>query len=210
MRRFIAAWLALAPLFGSFAAAAPLADDDYRRTLQKSPDAEAGERLFATCAACHGPDGGGRAESWVPRIGGERFTIIVRQLIDYRHGKRWDERMQANSAEHRLTDLQAVADVAAWVSRLSPPPPVRHEEGQYVALGRQIYAARCARCHGGRGEGEADSPRLASQHYAYLVRQMQDTVAGRRPNMSAAHIRLLEALDFREIEGLADALMRQD
>jgi cytochrome c553 len=204
------ALIVLSSLLGSFSAAAPLADDDYRRVLQKSPDYDNGERLFGTCSSCHGPEGVGRAESWVPRIGGERFAIVARQLVDYRHGLRWDERMQANSAEHRLADLQAVADVAAWVSRLDPPPPVRREEGQYVALGRQVYAAKCARCHGARGEGKTDAPRLAGQHYAYLVRQMHDTVEGRRPNMSVAHRRLIEPLDVREIEGVADAMVRQD
>ncbi len=210
MKQIITAVVAFASLLGPFAGAAPLADDDYRRTLQKSPDPDSGERLFATCAGCHGPDGAGHAESWVPRIGGERYAIIVRQLVDYRHGLRWDERMQANSAQHRLVDLQAIADVAAQVSRLAPPAPVRREESAYLASGRQVYADKCARCHGQHGEGVGDAPRLAGQHFAYLVRQMHDTVEGRRPNMSFAHARLLERMDFREIEGIADAMMRQD
>jgi hypothetical protein len=39
---------------------------------------------------------------------------------------------------------------------------------------------------------------------------MHDAVDGRRPNMSGAHARRFEPLDFREIEGIADAMMRQD
>lgn len=197
-------------LYGALAGAASVVEDDYRRALQKTPDTQAGERLFATCAACHGPDGAGQAERWVPRIGGERFPIIVRQLVDYRHGKRRDERMQANSGRHRLEDLQAIADVASWVSGLSPPAPPRPEEGPATASGRQLYVARCASCHGERGEGKADAPRLANQHVRYLIRQIRDTVDGRRPELSVAHDRLFRMMDSREIEGLADALLRQD
>lgn len=195
-------------LHAAGAFASPLADDDYRRTLQRTPNAENGAQLFQTCARCHHADGFGQADSWVPRIGGERYEVIVHELIDYRHGQRWDERMQANSAEHHLADLQAVADVASYASRLEPPPPPRGDEGQYGALGRQVYAAQCARCHGAHGEGRANAPRLAGQHYAYLVRQMHDIVEGRRAHIPDAHIRRLEPLDFREIEGVADALSR--
>lgn len=210
MRRMRVPLVILCCLYGALAGAASVAEDDYRRAMQRTPDAEAGERLFATCAACHGPDGAGDADRWVPRIGGERFSIIVRQLIDYRHGKRRDERMLANSAQHRLEDLQAIADVAGWVSHLSPPAPARGEPGPYFDLGRQLYSARCAGCHGERGEGKAGAPRLANQHAAYVVRQIRDTVDGRRPDLSAAHERLFPNLDSREIDGLADALMRQD
>jgi len=197
--------------FAALASAAPRADDDYRRAMQKSPDADAGERLYVTCGGCHGRDGAGRAEEGIPRIGGERHSIVVRQLVDYRHGLRWDERMQANSSEHRLADLQAVTDVAAWVSRLAPAAPVsRQAEGPFAALGRQVYAARCSRCHGARGEGKDDAPRLANQHVAYLRRQIRDAVEGRRPNLSLVHARMLESLDFRETEGVAEAMMRQD
>jgi cytochrome c553 len=192
------------------AVASPLADDDFRRVMSKSPDLQRGQQLFATCAGCHGADGAGSAERWVPRIGRQRYPVVVRQLVDYRHGRRWDVRMQANAAEHHLTDLQSIADVAAFVADLVPPSPIPRDPGPYAARGRELYDGQCARCHGTHGEGKADVPRLASQTYSYLVRQVHDIVEGRRPNMPAAHVRLLEKLEMQDIEGLADTMSQEE
>jgi hypothetical protein len=51
-------------------------------------------------------------------------------------------------------------------------------------------------------------PRLAGQHYGYLLREMHDAVEGRRPNFSLTHIRLLQKLDRDDFVGLADFLSR--
>jgi cytochrome c553 len=51
-------------------------------------------------------------------------------------------------------------------------------------------------------------PRIAGQHYEYLMRQIDDAVEGRRPNFSASHVRLLARLERDDIVGLADYLSR--
>jgi cytochrome c553 len=70
----------------------------------------------------------------------------------------------------------------------------------------------CAVCHGATGGGAADGsvPRVAGQHYEYLMRQIYDGADGRRPNFSPFHIRVLSGLDRPDITGLADFLSRQD
>ena len=53
-------------------------------------------------------------------------------------------------------------------------------QGTDPNLGRNLAAA-CANCHGTNGVSLQGMPSLASQQRAYLVQQMQDFKAGKRP-----------------------------
>lgn len=68
-----------------------------------------------------------------------------------------------------------------------------------------MYVSRCQWCHGGQGEGSDERfvPRVAGQQYEYLLRQLHDTVEGRRPNMRTQHLRLVQTADIADLEGLA-------
>ena len=72
------------------------------------------------------------------------------------------------------------------------------------------YAVECERCHGPLGEGDVQMywPRLAGQHYVYLLRQLQDTAHDRRPGMNPAHVQMLGRLSPEEMRGVADYLSR--
>ena len=169
-----------------------------------------GAHLFETCAACHGLDGGGTRDGQVPRIAGQRASVLMKQLVDFRHDRRWDPRMEHFADRHHLPDAQAIADVAAYISRLDVRLASGEGSGDLLGLGAASYARLCRGCHGAVGQGEARGavPRLAGQHYEYLRRQIFDAVDGRRPNFSQSHIRLLARLDHGGIDSIADYLSR--
>jgi cytochrome c553 len=195
------------PLLGLGAA---VTQQDFFDALRSRPDQAHGQQLFARCASCHGMDGGGSADGLVPAIAGQHRRVLIRQLVDYRHSERWDLRMESVARSHLLPDAQAIADVAAYVSEL-PRTPVRGVgSGEAAAYGRQVYARLCASCHGAEGEGDdaKEVPRLAGQHYAYLLRQLYDAVDGRRPDFPAAHVRLLKRFERSDFVGVADYLSR--
>src|SRR6185369_12167789 len=84
--------------------------------------------------------------------------------------------------------------------------------GDALELGRQIYLGRCSACHRRSGEGDAQAiaPRLAGQHYAYLLRQSNDALEGRRPELASTHNQLLRDLERAGLQALADVLSRAD
>lgn len=194
------------------AAAVANGAQESRDALNARPNLDKGAQLFKTCAVCHETSGGGTPDGHVPRISGQHFSVLVKQLVDYRNHRRWDPLMEFASDSHLLKSAQDLADVAAYISEIETLPEVGVSvgSGEYLSRGTEVYARSCASCHGksGNGSGRRTIPRVAGQNYAYLVRQMHDAVEGRRPNFSAAHVQLLKGLDYADIMGVADYLAR--
>jgi len=183
---------------------------EFLEALRSTPNLDRGAELFDTCAACHGPSGAGTRDGAIPRIAGQHYAVVVKQLVDYRHARRWDPRMEHFADQHHLVDAQAVRDVAEYIQHLEISSTPGIGTGELTEHGRGVYADRCQSCHGTAGEGNAKTlaPRIAGQHYEYLRRQFYDAVEGRRPNFSPRHVRLFAGLERDDIVGLADYLSR--
>ena len=210
MRRIsVAAFLCLA-LLPATIRALEATQQEYQAAVRSQPDLQHGEELFRNCVACHGTTGEGRQDGTVPRIAGQHFRVLVKQLANYRHGTRWDIRMEHVAGHDLLANPQAIADVASWVSQLDVRLPPGMGNGDLVGHGARLYAARCRSCHGKSGEGDANElvPRVAGQHYQYLLRQMHDAVENRRPTFSRSHVQMLASLERDDFLGLADFLSR--
>ena len=195
-------WLALG---------AGTASSDYKAAINSKPDPINGEALFEYCTSCHGPDGSGDVSGSIPRIAGQHYRVLVRQIVDFRYGKRWDVRMEGIAAKHTLlASNQDIADVAAFVSRLDRDGSRGVGDGLYVEKGAAIYTQQCASCHGADAEGDGDKgiPRLSGQHAAYLARQIYDAVDARRLPLAETHRKRFVPLDFEQVLGLTDYLSR--
>jgi len=193
------------------ALAAGATRQDLAKILASKPDEARGEQLFEACAACHGADGAGTTPGSVPRIAGQHYRVLVRQLVDFRRGRRWDMQMEDVATSHEvIPELQDVADVAWYVSRMNRDGTRGIRDGAHVDRGAAIYAADCRSCHGAAGEGDdrREIPRLAGQHAGYLARQIYDAVDGRRPQLAQSHRKRFAALGFEEVLGLTDYLSR--
>ena len=80
-----------------------------------------GQDLYEnSCEICHGENGEGDDESFFPRIQGQHYNYLLRQLKWIRDGKRRNVYRGMVRRMRRMTDadFEAVAD---YVSRLSPP-----------------------------------------------------------------------------------------
>ena len=184
---------------------------EFNQVIASQPDEARGHDLFEKCAACHGKDGGGTVDDWVPRIAGQHYRVLVSQIVDFRSGRRWDVRMEGVATSHEIIpELQDIADVAWYVSRLDRDGRRGVRDGQNVERGAAIYATSCRSCHGADGGGSDQKlvPRLAGQHAGYLARQIYDAVDGRRPVLAKSHGKRFAPLGFEEVLGLTDYLAR--
>jgi cytochrome c553 len=185
---------------------------EFRQAVELEPNLGHGAELFVTCAACHEKDGCGTDDGSVPAIAGQHVSVLVKQLIDFRHDRRWDASMQEIAARHRMAGPQDLLDVASYTESLPRWPPFERGigDGKTLQRGASVYFRYCESCHGPLGQGELKRmrPRLAGQHYEYMLRELEITAAGQRPGMDAEHVRLIRALSVEERQGVADYLSR--
>jgi len=207
--RVLAASLVLGAM--SLQAAEPLTTkEELSDVFRHQGSASRGAKLFAACTACHGRDGNGQPQGDVPAIAQQHQRVIAKQLVDYRHSERWDLQMEDVASTHRLGPARDIADLASYISTLPRDAKEGHGDGRQLQHGAQVYLRDCAGCHGTEGEGNGVTlvPRVAGQHYRYLLRQLHDTVEERRPNMPPPHAQLLGRFAVEDLTGVADYLSR--
>jgi cytochrome c553 len=187
-------------------------DREFREGAWLEPNLEHGAELYQSCAACHGEDGRGTPDGEIPAIAGQHGSVLLKQLTDFRHEQRGNDRMQHFTDRQHLPSAQDLTDVAAFVANLPrfPPSAKGIGDGSELGEGASVYFRSCERCHGPLGQGNLllRRPRLAGQHYAYLLRQLQETADNRRPGMDRAHVDLLKDMSPEQMRGVADYLSR--
>lgn len=90
---------------------------------------ELGEQVYReSCARCHGPQGEGDAEAYVPRIQSQHYEYLVRQFKAIKNDLRRNASvaMAAQIVDFDDEKMHAVLD---YVSRLAPPPELQAPEG---------------------------------------------------------------------------------
>jgi cytochrome c553 len=185
---------------------------EFRAAVALDPDVARGKVLFAACAECHRADGSGSADGTVPVIAGQHVSVLVKQLVDFRHDRRWHAKMQDAATRHELASPQDLLNVAAYAESLKRPPPgaAGSTDGAALQQGRIVYYRDCESCHGRLAEGDLRTllPRLAGQHYRYLLRQLNETATGQRPGMDEMHVTRIRALSEDERAAVAAHLSR--
>jgi cytochrome c oxidase subunit 2 len=154
-------------------------------TALAAGDPVKGKELFQICAACHGQNGEGNAILNAPINAGQNEWYVVRQLKNFRAGIRGADPqdtfgMQMRPMAMTLADEQAIQDVAAYVTSLTPPTPAKTVTGD-IEAGKKAFVP-CMPCHGEKAEGarSLNAPALAHQFDWYLVRQLKNFQAGIR------------------------------
>ncbi len=156
-------------------------------TAKKAADASNGQKLSATCAACHGADGNSVNPDW-PKLAGQGEKYIIKQLHDFRADKRADPVMSAQAKG--IKSDSDIADLAAYFS--SKKTKLGSGNPDKVALGEAIYrggnltsgVAACSGCHGPTGAGNpaAKFPKIAGQQIKYVVKQLKSFKSATRNN----------------------------
>jgi cytochrome c553 len=198
-------WALACLTLSSSVGAAPISQWELGLVLTRTPRLEDGAVLYETCAACHGLKGEGANDGTVPAIGGQSYTVLAKQIVDFRAGARGDPRMEHSIDRKHLPFSQPIADVSLYITKLPPAAPKSPPKEANIDRGAASYAKTCARCHGARGEGKEDTlaPRLAGQHYAYILKQLDAAPNGDRRTMVQSHAGLQQLLGRSELQDVA-------
>ena len=171
------------------------------------PDLAKGQQLAVTCLACHTADGS-RGAPANPILQGQHPEYLVKQLIEFKSGKRKNAIMAGMAAALSEEDMKHIA--AFYASKPAPKGFAGNKDT--VALGESIWRGgiaskgvpACAACHGPAGSGmPAQYPRIAGQHVAYTEAQMNAFRLGERGN-NAQMITIAGKMTEREIKAVSD------
>ena len=193
-----------APVFSAFAAGeAPAAPPKAAK-----PDLVKGEASFtAVCAACHGADGNS-AIAANPKLSQQHPEYLVKQLQEFKSGKRNDPVMKGFASALSDDDMR---NISYWVGGKTAKPGFAKDK-ELVALGERIYRggiadrniAACAGCHSPNGAGiPAQYPRLSGQHADYTSKQLSEFREGKRAN-SIQMTQIASKLNDKEIRAVSD------
>ena len=159
------------------------------------------------CGACHTADGS-RGAPANPIIAGQHPEYLVKQLHEFKSGKRNNPVMKGFASTLSDDDMRHVA--AFYASKSAKPGFAKDKE--LVRLGERIWRGgiadkqvpACSGCHSPNGAGiPAQYPRLAGQHADYLDAQMVAFRSGLRAN-SAQMNQIAARMSDREIKAVAD------
>jgi cytochrome c553 len=172
------------------------------------PDLTKGsEKFAAVCAQCHGADGNsGSPEN--PKLAGQHPEYLVKQLQEFKAGKRKNAVMSGMAAPLSDEDMR---NLAYWAASQKQKAGFAKDKAQ-VTLGERIYKggiadrqiAACAGCHSPTGAGiPSQYPRLAGQHSDYIAASLRGYRDGVRTN-SPQMMGVAAKLNDREIKAVAD------
>jgi cytochrome c553 len=198
----------LASLLTAALLALPALDSLAQGQQPAKPDLAKGEaRYTAVCVACHGAAGNSGIPA-NPKLAQQHPEYIVKQLQEFKAGKRKSPVMQPFAAQLSDDDMR---DIAFYVATQKGKEGFARDKAQ-VALGEKIYRggiadrqiAACAGCHSPNGAGiPAQYPRLSGQHADYTAAQLVAFREGVRNN-SLPMNQIAAKLNDREIRAVAD------
>ncbi|KQW40108.1 cytochrome c [Rhizobacter sp. Root404] len=172
------------------------------------PDLAKGQATSTNvCAACHTNDGS-RGSPANPILQGQHPEYLVKQLTEFKSGKRQNAVMSGMAATLSEDDMKNVA--AFYAGKVAKPGFAKNKAT--VELGEKIYRGgiadrnvpACAGCHSPNGAGlPSQYPRLAGQHADYTEAQLVAFRSGVRKN-SVPMAGVAAKMNDREIKAVAD------
>lgn len=195
-------------LFATLAAIAAFAAQAATPAAAPKPDLAKGQaKATEVCMACHSADGS-RGSPANPILAGQHPEYLMKQLAEFKAGKRKNAVMQGFAATLSDEDMRNVAYF--YASKSAKPGFAKNKAT--VSLGEKIYRGgiadravpACAACHSPNGAGlPAQYPRLAGQHADYTEAQMLAFRSNARAN-SAQMNGVAAKMNDAEIKAVSD------
>jgi cytochrome c553 len=178
---------------------------ELKTALESKGDAKRGQASFEQCVGCHRADASGRVSGAYPRLSGQHETVLVKQIVDIRTGRRSNPKMEPFIGDHVL-DAYQISDVAAYLTGLPIAATNGKGPGTLVGKGKELFDKDCAVCHGATGQGDAAKfyPMVAAQHYKYLLREVNFIRDGDRRNSNPDMVKVIKPYTSGDLEAVAD------
>lgn len=185
------------------------ADAEMTAALKRQGDLAKGKVAYEICRGCHKADASGRADAGYPQLAGQHASVLIKQMVDVRAGRRDSPRMHPFISGD-VVPAEEIADIAAYLQSLPVPTNNAKGKGRMLDLGKHLYVRDCQSCHGAQGEGDASRfyPRVAGQHYPYLAAQSRESRDQGRRNSNPEMVKVIRHYTDSDIEAVSDYMSR--
>ena len=179
---------------------------------EQTDEARARKIVGGVCFVCHGVEGDAASEVF-PRLAGQHWEYTVKQLDNFKTGKRKSTAMAAMAAKLTAGEMEALG---RYFEKMPVVPEPSKEPG-LAAKGRDLYhqgnpstgVPACATCHGPAALGTAALPRLASQYAGYIETQLKQFNTRERTNDNAVMHTIVSKMTALEMSAVAQYLAGQ-
>jgi cytochrome c553 len=174
------------------------------------------DRAIHVCNACHGENGNSKNPKF-PKLAAQQRLYIAEQIKKFRSQARSDSSPEGYMwGISALLEDETIAGIADYYAAQKPVPG-KAARPTLMAQGRKIFekgipaqkVKPCTECHGNNGEGEAQFPRIASQHADYLVKQLKLFNTRVRPHGKVMKDHVASKLNAQEMEAVAAYLQAE-
>ena len=156
------------------------------------------------CAACHGP-GGRSVVSQFPILAGQTARYMYLELRDFQEGRRNNELMTPMVAGMTRDEMREISD---YFAKQKPPVQTFKTDPEKARVGKlKADETLCTMCHLGGFAGQNEVPRVAGQHFDYIVKQLTDFKARTRTNDAGSMTSVANTLSAQDIDNLAHYLV---
>jgi cytochrome c553 len=172
--------------------------------MSLTPNLENGVNVYEHCIVCHTPEGWGTKDGSFPQLAGQHRSVLIKQLADMRALNRHNPTMYPFTLPQSIGGAQAIADVAEYLQRLPMNPDNGKgpwDDKKRLAHGKRLFENHCVKCHGHNGEGDDQKfyPRIQGQHYAYMLRQLEQIRDGKRRNVDPEAVKQIKGFSNKEM-----------
>lgn len=175
----------------------------------QADEARAKKIVSGVCFVCHGAEGESSSELF-PRLAGQHWEYIAKQLANFKSGKRKSTAMADMVAKLTPDEMVALGRYFEKMSVEREPA----KEPDLAAVGKYIYhhgnkysgVPACAGCHGPEALGTSSLPRLASQYPVYTEAQLKQFNSRERNNDNAVMHAIVSKMTALEMAAVAQYL----
>ena len=175
----------------------------------QADEARARKIVSGSCFVCHGAEGESSTEMF-PRLAGQHWEYIARQLANFKSGKRKSTAMADMAAKLTADEMVALGKYFEQFQPAREPAT----DSDLAAVGRNIYlngnqysgVPACSGCHGLDALGTAALPRLAGQFAVYTQAQLRQFSTRERNNDNAVMHAVVSKMTTLEMAAVAQYL----
>ena len=149
------------------------------------------------CGYCHGKDGNS-VKNYIPNLAQQNAEYLLKQFEMFSNGERKSYVMQ------QLSKSLSAAEKINLSLYYSSMQVAVTQEVSGSKIGHDKYQGFCFACHGEKGLGNKDLPRLAGQKKEFLVKTLTAFKEGKKSRSTSPMVKIMGAVKDSDIEPLAD------